>query len=48
MEDITMASRIQAINTYRPQVTLGKTVQDEELIRYRSAELVEALPTAPG
>ncbi len=29
-----MASRLKAINTYRPRVQRGKTVQKAELIRY--------------
>lgn len=29
-----MASRIQAINVYRPQIELGQTVQGAELTRY--------------
>lgn len=43
-----MATRIGAINTYRPRIELGQTVQEGELTRYRSVELVEAWPTAPA
>jgi len=29
-----MANRLKAINAYRPQLTLGQTVQAPELARY--------------